>query len=131
MSDDLNQAQKLLRRVGLTDDLAGDRHHPELRQALATVLPHSDYQIFGICAGTASEAIAALNQYTDAFGYDRAPHLDPIDGAVYIKYNPRSGLCYIDGYEGNERGVLISCQSDYDDGVRDTYGHFPLDLFSE
>lgn len=125
----LDDAQKLLRRVGLSQEAIGDR--AAVRQALYTVTPHCDYQIFGVCAPTAAEAVTALNRYTDALGYDRAPDLDPIAGSVYIKYNPRTGLCYIDSYSEGSPGVLVSCQSDYDDGIRDTYGYLPLDLFDD
>ena len=36
---------------------------------------------------------------------------------------------YLDDYIGKYRGVLVSCQSE-DDKIVGTYGHFPLDLFS-
>ncbi|MGC9504843.1 DUF1824 family protein [Baaleninema sp.] len=123
----LDEAQKLLKQVGLRPDFPVDRS--QLRQALFAVRPHCDYQIFGVCAETAEAAISALHRYVEALGFDRPPTLDPIEGSVYVKYNPYSGLCYIDSYLGGERGVLVSCQSNYDDGVRDTYGHLPLDLF--
>jgi|GEM_PF-1978089 hypothetical protein len=125
----LDHEQTLLKRVGLIDEAIADRR--AVRQALYAITPHCDYQIFGICAESSQEAIAALNRYTDVLGYPRAPELDAIEGPVYLKYNPKTDLCYLNPYEGNERGVLISCQSVYDDGIRDTYGHFPLDLFDD
>ncbi|NMG58226.1 DUF1824 family protein [Geitlerinema sp. P-1104] len=130
----LETEQTLLKRVGLIEEAIADR--PAVRQALYAIRPHCNYQIFGICADNAQEAIAALNRYTDVLGYPRAPELDSCEldamqGPMYLKYNPKTDLYYLNPYEGNERGVIISCQSVYDDGIRDTYGHFPLDLFDE
>ncbi|MGD1904147.1 MAG: DUF1824 family protein [Geitlerinemataceae cyanobacterium] len=123
-----NDAQRFLLKAGFTD---GTLPYPQLRQALAIVAEHCDYQIFGVCAGDGVAAIRALHAYTDALGYDRPPELAPIAEAAYIKYNPKTDLCYINPYEGNERGVLVSCQSVYDTGIRDIYGHLPLDLFDD
>ena len=125
----LETEQTLLKRVGLIEDAIADR--PAVRQALYAIRPHCDYQIFGICAENPQEAIATLNRYTDVLGYPRAPELpspelDALEGPVYLKYNPKTDLYYLNPYEGKERGVIISCQSVYDDGIRDTYGHFPL-----
>ncbi|MDC0832698.1 hypothetical protein AY599_00085 [Leptolyngbya valderiana BDU 20041] len=131
MSDPLeltvDEAQTLLKQVGVRPNFEIDR--AKLRRALFAVRPHCDYQIFGVCAETAEAAIAALHHYTEALEYDRPPTLNPIEGSVYVKYNPYTGLCYINSYTGSERGVLVSCQSSYDDGIRDIYGHLPLDLF--
>jgi hypothetical protein len=90
---------------------------------------HSDYQILGVCADTAEQAIAALHTYLQAFGLTDLPVPAAIAGVVYLKYNPKTGLCYLKPYEGEHRGVLVSCQSAYDGDVNETFGHFPLDLF--
>jgi len=58
------------------------------------------------------------------------PEDQPELGAVYIKYNTQRQASYLDSYTGTYRGVLVSCQSENDQLVG-TYGHFPLDLFSE
>jgi len=123
-----DDAQRFLMKAGFA---SGALPYPQLRQALAIVTEHCDYQIFGVCAGDATAAIRALHAYTNALGTDRPPDLDPIPGPVYIKYNPKIDLCYINPYEGKERGVLVSCQSVYDTGIRDLYGHLPLDLFDD
>lgn len=123
-----NDAQRFLMKAGFA---SGTLPYPQMRQALAILAEHCDYQIFGVCAGDADTAIRALHGYTDALGADRPPALDPISGPVYIKYNPKIALCYMEPYEGTERGVLVSCQSAYDTGIRDLYGHLPLDLFAE
>ncbi|MDX2216598.1 MAG: DUF1824 family protein [Oculatellaceae cyanobacterium bins.114] len=104
-------------------------HRAQLQAALKTVAHHSDYQILGICADTLTQGITTLKSYTTALGYDYQPQLNPVEGAVYIKFNPKTGLCYANPYEGHYRGVLVSCQSAYADGVNDIYGHLPLDLF--
>jgi hypothetical protein len=101
-----------------------------IQQAVLLLREHSDYQILGICAETATQAIAALHAYLQAFGIDDRPQPGAIAGVVYLKYNPKSGLCYLKSYEGTHRGVLVSCQSAYDGDVNETFGHLPLDLFN-
>lgn len=100
-----------------------------IRQALLLVAEHSDYQILGICADTAEQGLSALTSYAEALGYELDLDIEPIEGPVYIKFNPKSRLCYLDSYTGTHRGVLVSCQSAYEGGVNDMYGHLPLDLF--
>jgi len=102
-----------------------------VRQALLWVAQHSDYQIFGICADTIVQAEAALVNYLVALGYADKPAISPLNGAVYVKFNPKNGRCHVDTYTGEHRGVLVSCQSVYEDGVNETFGHLPLDLFCE
>ncbi|MBD1925595.1 DUF1824 family protein [Trichocoleus sp. FACHB-90] len=100
-----------------------------IRQALLLVTELCDNQILGICADTSEQGILALKTYAEALGYE-VPQLSAIDGSVYIKFNPKTGLCYLDSYTGEHRGVLISCQSAYDGGINEMYGHLPLDLFT-
>ncbi|MGQ4648221.1 DUF1824 family protein [Lyngbya aestuarii] len=100
-----------------------------VRQALLLLTEHSDYQILGICASTTAQALSALKTYSSALGYQPPLELDSVDGSVYLKFNPNSGLCYLDSYPGEHRGVLVSCQSAYEAGINDMYGHLPLDLF--
>ncbi|MGB3207158.1 MAG: DUF1824 family protein [Crinalium sp.] len=102
-----------------------------LRQALLLLTEHSDYQILGICADTAHEGIATLKSYVEAFGYEENINLPLREGAVYIKLNLKNGSSYINSYEGSHRGVLVSCQSVYEGGINEMYGHLPLDLFMD
>lgn len=104
----------------------GDR----LRQALELVARHSEYQILGICAQTAREGLQAMNEYSQALGYEPPEDLESIEGPVYIKFNPNIGLRYMSAYEGKDRGVLVSCQSPNSDGLNEMYGHLPMDLFA-
>lgn len=101
----------------------------QLQQALLQVANHSDYQMLGICADSFAQGRQALETYATALGYTQIPALEPIAGPVYIKFNPRSGGCYVDSYVGVHRGVLVSCQSAEDSGINEMYGHLPLDLF--
>lgn len=116
------------------DCLHGETISPEqrdrIRQALLTVAQHSDYQIFGVCADSLDQGKAALQQYTNALGYAPELNFPPIEGSVYLKFNPKSGLCYADSYTGEHRGVLVSYQSADEDGVNEMFGHLPLDLFA-
>jgi hypothetical protein len=100
-----------------------------IREALLTVVQFSDYQILGICADTLAEGRAALEAYAAALGYEPELKGGAIASAVYIKFNPKSGLCYAESYTGEHRGVLVSCQSAYESGINEMYGHLPLDLF--
>jgi hypothetical protein len=104
----------------------------EVRAALRQVLQHCDYLIFGICADTLAAAIAALSAYVGALGYDSVVPEDRTSPgtAVYLKYNPRNGLCYASSYPGDHRGVLISCQAAYEGDVNEIFGQMPLDLFN-
>lgn len=100
-----------------------------IQQALLLLAEHSEYQILGICADTMEAALLALKTYTEALGYQPPLQLDFVEGSVYLKFNPKSGLCYLDSYTGTHRGVLVSCQSAYEGGINQMYGHLPLDLF--
>lgn len=101
----------------------------QIRAALAIAVERSDYQILGICAASLVEATQALVSYAKALGYAPEPRFGPVEGPTYIKFNPRSGLCYAEAYVGSHRGVLVSCQADFSDGHSQIYGHLPLDLF--
>lgn len=134
----LSDANQRLQQWGCCRNPPDVASYSDIRNALATVVAHSDNQILGICAGSLAEGQQALIAYTRALGYAvdvgklQAPDQDATTPcSVYIKYNPRSGLLYASDYEGTHRGVLVSCQSDTDSGLNEMYGHLPLDLFSE
>ncbi|MBE9004035.1 DUF1824 family protein [Fortiea sp. LEGE XX443] len=101
-----------------------------VRQALILITKLSDYQILGICADTAEEGLLAMKTYSHALGYEVPSDLPTTEGPVYIKLNGKNGLCYLDSYPGHHRGVLVSCQSYYEGGINEMYGHLPLDLFA-
>ncbi|MDX2230778.1 MAG: DUF1824 family protein [Leptolyngbyaceae cyanobacterium bins.349] len=132
-TDILNRhtAIALLRQFICIDQMPVERMPAKatVQQAILLMRDHSDYQILGICADTAAVAIAALHSYLKAFGFSELPQPEAIAGVVYLKYNPKTGLCYLKPYEGEHRGVLVSCQSAYDEDVNETFGHLPLDLF--
>ncbi len=125
-------AQELLRQFICLDR---EPSSPELdygtvREALFLMVDRSDYQIFGICADNATQGQQALHSYLTALDRDERPEVQATtNDAVYIKYNPKTGLCRAEPYTGNHRGVLVSCQSAYDDDINETFGHLPIDLF--
>ncbi len=102
---------------------------PETQAALTCVAAASDDQILGILAGSFAEGVKALNGYAQALGLPVSQSLDPVEGAIYIKFNPQTALCYCEGYAGEHRGVLVSCQSAVEGGLNHMYGHLPLDLW--
>ncbi len=102
----------------------------EIYDALTLVLNESEYQNLGICAENHAEGLLALQQYLAAFGEEVQPTCADPGKPLYIKYNGKTQACYSEAYDGVHRGVIISCYSSYDDGVNETFGHFPLDLFA-
>jgi hypothetical protein len=133
VSPSVTAADQLLRQFDCLTPrklLAVEDKQP-VRQALLVVAEQSDYQMMGICADTIEQGQTALTAYATALGYSLESDLQAIEGPVYIKFNPKSGSCYASAYEGEHRGVLVSCQSAYDSGVNAMYGHLPLDLFVE
>jgi Domain of unknown function (DUF1824) len=110
----------------------------QVQQALLQVAHHSDYQILGICADTVEQGYQALQSYAAVLGYEPLG-CDPIGDAsrsiaspaeaVYLKFNPKAGSCYVAPYEGTHRGVLVACQSAHESGLNEIYGHLPADLF--
>jgi uncharacterized protein with PIN domain len=100
-----------------------------VQQAVLQLVKVTDNQIFGILADSLEQATQALNSYTQVIGHQPPAEISPCSDAVYLKFNPRSGLCYASPYTGEHRGVLISFQSDTADGLNEMCGHLPLDLF--
>ncbi|TVQ19612.1 MAG: DUF1824 family protein [Leptolyngbya sp. DLM2.Bin15] len=127
----LEQAQATLKQFDYDRSEAIASTPQQVQAALKQVAQHSDYQMLGICADTLDQGKTALVAYATALGYPVQPDaLTPVEGPVYIKFNPKTGLLYSDRYVGDHRGVLVSCQSAYADGLNEMYGHLPLDLFT-
>jgi Domain of unknown function (DUF1824) len=128
------QAQDTLRDARDLGVTATQEQRGALREALQTLSQKSSYQIFGVCAADWAEGITALRSYAREFDQEFSETLEQqmphVDGAVYLKFNPRTQRCHIDSYTGSYRGVLVSFQSDFADGYSDTHGHFPLDLYA-
>lgn len=125
-----SEAETILRQFICTDQTSTPLDDAAIRAAVLTVADLSDYQILGICAETAEEGIRALSSYLKVLDYE-VPETRSIPGVIYIKFNPLTGRSHMEPYTGEHRGVLISCQSAYDDGVNETFGHLPIDLFEQ
>ena len=103
----------------------------ELQTAIKKIVDLSEYENLGICANSLELAFESLSNYLKALGYENdlnIASLPPQEKAVYLKFNTQKNSHYLDSYDGDYRGVLISCQSE-DDNISGTYGYFPLDLF--
>lgn len=89
--------------------------------------------LVGVLASDIRLAVRSLRDYTLALG---TPYLTPesrvpgeptaarVQGPVYVKYNAKTGLCYVTAYTGRDRGVLVQL-------AQEQVGHFPLGLFDE
>lgn len=126
----IKEAQKVLKNFSCLEAKAVTPAEKALiREALLLITNCSDYQILGICADTTAQGLLALKMYSESLGYEANLDLTPVTGSVYIKFNPQTGLCYLDSYSGKHRGVLVSCQSSQDNSINEMYGHLPIDLF--
>ena len=127
----VEEAQKILNDFSCMDTKSVDSESEKalLRQALLLLTSLSNYQNLGICADTTDQGLLALKTYSDALGYKATLDLTSVEGSVYIKFNSKTGLSYLDCYTGKYRGVLVSCQSSQDESINGTYGHLPIDLF--
>ncbi len=127
----LEEAQKILGQFNCTNPnpewLAGK---VVIQAAVLLVARCSDYLILGICADTVAQGSMALKTYAAALGYEATVDTVSIEGPVYIKFNPQTGLCYVDSRFSKYRGVLVSYQSSDPGGINQMYGHLPLDLFA-
>lgn len=132
LSPTVQQSQTLLEPfAGLeSPPLSTADEQAQIKAALLTLAAATDYQMFGILADSCDQAIATLMAYAQAFGYEMPTTWQPITGPTYLKFNPNLGSCYTDGYVGEHRGVLVSFQSETDEALTQTYGHFPVDLFA-
>jgi Domain of unknown function (DUF1824) len=125
-----DQALRKLQDLGAT---ASVEQREAIRQSLQVLTKAADYHTIGMCADNQTIGLTALQSYAKYFGYDITADLitalPVINGSVYLKFNPRSNRLYIDTYQGDYRGGLVSFQSDLADGYNGTHGHFPSDLF--
>ena len=93
---------------------------------------NSDWITIGIMANSDEEAKEALNSIIRKYNYTSFKIFDQIKakGNVFLKANQKTGEIYIRSENGLGEGILLTCQ--YDDLLinSQTYGPFPLNLFS-
>ncbi len=132
---DRDSAEQFLKRFvcHTGQEVLSTEEAEQTRAALLYLTGQSDYQTLGVCADSPAQAHQALLAFLAGLGHHDAvvdsEALESISGPVFLKYNTRQQSSYQSDYEGQYRGVLVTCQSDLADGVVGTYGHFPLDLF--
>ncbi len=127
---DLETAHRILKQFStLKPGFKEPVDRDSIQQALLLAASQSDYQMLGVCADSLEQGLQALKGYAKALSYSPDLDLEPVEGSVYIKFNPNSAKCYASSYDGEHRGVLVSCQSADDTDVNEMYGHLPLDLF--
>lgn len=130
----VDQSLKLLKSYSCLEPklVHSETEKTELQQAIQQIISLSEYENLGICADSSETARQVLNQYLKALGYEAQldqSTLLPQETPIYLKFNTKKMSHYLDDYDGQYRGVLISCQSE-DDNIAGTYGYFPLDLFA-
>jgi hypothetical protein len=128
---DSNEMLTLLRQYTCLKTEEAEPDRESTRSALLWAVENSDIQILGICADNSAQGQTALQNYLSAFASQFMPEVPSIeaDGPLYIKFNPKTRNCTAEGYSGDYRGVLVSCQSEYEGDVNEMFGHLPLDLF--
>jgi hypothetical protein len=75
---------------------------------------------------TSSEATTTTRSSSDSGSSpgSSSSSLAAVRGPVYLKYNSKTGQCYVSPYRGNDRGVLVQLG-------QAQLGHFPLGLWDE
>lgn len=116
-----------------------------LREALMLAYQHPNTEeswnpalnpevLLGIVASESRLAIRALRDWCQALELEYVQpdckvmgvsSIAGVRGAVYIKYNSQSKVCYLTQYKGTDRGVLVQL------GPGRLLGHFPLGFFDE
>jgi len=130
----LSEAVKLLKQYSCTlvKIPGSEAEKKELQTAVIDVVNASEWENLGICADNSESGCKILTSYLKALGYpvefDRAL-IKASNSPVYIKYNTQKLSHHLDSYDGDYRGVLISCQTE-NDAIAGTYGYFPADLFN-
>jgi hypothetical protein len=128
------EADQALRKLQDLGAAASAEQRESICKCLQILTEAADYHTIGMCADDQTTGLTALHSYAKYFGYDISADLitalPTVNGSVYLKFNPRSNRLYIDTYQGDYRGGLVSFQSDMVDGYNGTHGHFPLDLFN-
>eukprot|EP00775_Hariotina_reticulata_P009676 gene9676-9834_t len=90
--------------------------------------------LLGVLASESRLAVRALRDWCQALGLHfvapdckvaGADSLAAVQGAVYVKYNSSSKVCYMSQYRGIDRGVLVQL------GPGRLLGHFPLGFWDE
>jgi hypothetical protein len=134
MSLDLKTALSILKEYSCLQikPVTSEAEKVQLTEALLLVIGESDSENIGICAENSQQGFQVLSSYLKHLGYDSNFQFnDPnLNRPIYLKFNSQRMSTFMDNYDGEYRGVLISCQSE-NDHVSGTYGYFPLDLFLE
>ena len=105
----------------------------QIRYSLKLIKCLSTSQNLGICADNFQQGLSTLTSYLKALDYKlrlTEEEFTQSSEPVYLKFSTQKMSYYSDQYMGEYRGVLVSVQSE-DDQIAGTYGHFPLDLFSD
>ncbi len=104
----------------------------KLLEELEANILNADWITIGIMAPCDNKAIEALQSISKKYDSIKFGNIDSLhaDGCVFLKANQKTGNVFMRSENGLGEGILITCQSDEDAKVSDTYGPFPLDFFT-
>ena len=135
LTPEFQSAQQLLIRFSSVESrsVSSEAEQQQLQQAVLHFTELSEQQNLGICADNLSQGVIALTRYLNAMGYGVPDAPESVDAAedepIYIKFSTQRMSYYVESYSGQDRGVLMSCQSSQHDALNGTYGYLPLNLF--
>ena len=109
-----------------------DRQTKKLLEELEVNIFNADWITIGIMSPSDNEAIETLQSIANKYSSIQFKNLGSLhaDGGVFLKANQKTGNVFVRSENGLGEGILITCQSDEDAKVSDTYGPFPLDFFT-
>ena len=104
----------------------------KLFKELEAKISNADWITIGIMASSDSSAVEALQSVSKKFFSIKFGNLDSLhsNGSVYLKANQKTGNVFVRSENGLGEGILITCQSEEDAKLSNTFGPLPLDFFS-
>ena len=108
-----------------------NRQVKELLEELERNILNADWITIGIMANSDFDAIKALQSISKKYSSIKFRDLDSLraDGSVFLKANQKTGNVFVRSENGLGEGILITCQSEEDAKMSNTFGPLPLDFF--
>ena len=103
----------------------------KLLEELEVNIFNTDWVTIGIMAPSDNMAIEALQSISNKYSLIKFENLNSLhaDGSVFLKGNQKTGNVFVRSENGLGEGILITCQSEEDAKMSNTFGPLPLDFF--